>query len=105
MRPRPACNPQPRTVSAWLLGGLRVVGVGVPCRTVLVVGLVAPHSPLLADAPREQLKVRPRRAGFDHLVLLIRLPRVLPLARRNVVHLGSTRLKRSRVLPSNAEQD
>jgi hypothetical protein len=52
---------------------------------VLVVGLIAPHSPLLSDAPREQLKIRPRRAIFNYPVLLVRLPRVFALARGNVV--------------------
>src|ERR1700757_3290051 len=54
---------------------------------VLVVGLVAPHRPLLSDAPREQLKIRPRRAIFNYPALLVRLPRVFALARR-LVHLG-----------------
>src|SRR4029079_1802107 len=59
----------------------RVMRICFPCRPVIIVRLIAPCSPILTRAAREQLKKRPRAAGFDYIVLFIRLTRMLALAR------------------------
>src|SRR5262249_42936704 len=49
--------------------------------------LIAPSRPAFARAAREQFEIWPGATRFDELVQLVRLARVLALARRQQIHL------------------
>ena len=55
----PGIRPRAGRLGRGLFGGerARVVGVGVPVRAVVLVGLVAPDGPAAADAAAEELEV------------------------------------------------
>src|SRR4030088_3747141 len=79
--------------------------IGLPGRPIVIGGLIAPGRPALARAACEQLEIGPRTARLDDPVLLVRLARMLALARRQQVHLPPPRRQRARVLAAYAEQD
>src|SRR4030081_166915 len=79
--------------------------IRLPGRPIVIGGLIAPGRPALARAAREQLEIGPRTARLDDPVLLVRLARMLALARRQQVHLPPPRRQRARVLAAYAEQD
>src|SRR5262245_60888179 len=81
-----------------------MVGIGFPRRAIADRGLIAPRHPSFARAAREQLEEWPGTARLDELVLLVRLARVLALARRQQIHLPPSRRQRARVLAAHAEQ-
>src|SRR5438874_1446558 len=83
----------------------RIVCVSLPGWRVVDTGLVAPGRPALARSPREEFKIRPWAAIFDNLILLIRLARMLALARRQQIHLPPSGRERARLLAAHAEQD
>src|SRR5262249_53919698 len=80
------------------------MAVGLPCRAVAVVRLVAPRRPVLARAAREQFQVRAGAARLDERILLVGLARVLTLARRQEIDLPAARRQRAGVLALHAEQ-
>jgi hypothetical protein len=61
------------------------MGVGFPRWLITFVRLVAPNGPFGPNAAREHFEKRAAAAILDQLVLLIRLARMLALARPNVV--------------------
>src|SRR5262245_16381649 len=79
--------------------------ISLPGRPIVVAGLVSPRHPALARAAREQLEERAAAARFDDLVLLVRLARMLALARRQEVHLPPSRRERARAPAAHPEQD
>src|SRR5215211_8586888 len=76
-----------------------------PGWAIFVIRLMAPCRPAVARAAREQLEVRPGTARFDDQILLIGLPRMLPLACGQEVHLASAGRERARVLALHAKQN
>src|SRR5262249_17279515 len=82
-----------------------MVGIGFPGRAIADRGLIAPRHPSFARAAREQLEEWPPTARLDERVLLVRLARVLALARRQQIHLPPSRRQRARVLATHAEQN
>lgn len=81
-----------------------VIAVCIPCRLIVVVGLVAPNGPTLALAPAEQLDARAPAAFLDDLILLVGLAAMLTLARLNHVDLTAAGIKCACVLAPHAEQ-
>src|SRR5262249_20406113 len=79
--------------------------VGLPCRAIAILGLVAPRHPPFTRATREQLEIRPGATCLDNFVLLVRLARVLALARRQKIHLPSPGNQGAGILPAHAKQD
>src|SRR5262249_15670645 len=82
-----------------------MVGICFPRRAIADRGLIAPRHPSFARAAREQLEEWPPTARLDERVLLVRLARVLALARRQQIHLPPSRRQRARVLATHAEQN
>src|SRR5262249_53891782 len=82
-----------------------VVAICRPRRAIFVVGLMAPGRPTLARAAREQLEVRTGTARLDDRVLLVRLARMLTLARGQEVHLAAAGRQRAPMLALHADQD
>src|SRR5262245_43846255 len=79
--------------------------IGLPGRPIIVVGLVAPRDPALARAAREQLEERAGAACLDDLVLLVRLARMLALARCQQVELPPSRRERARAPAAHPEKN
>src|SRR5215510_8928001 len=79
--------------------------IGLPGRTIAVVGLMAPRRPPGARAAREQLEIGPPAAGLDEFVLLVGLARMLALAGRQKIHLPTAARQRARVPAAHAKQD
>src|SRR5262245_35379345 len=77
----------------------------LPRRAIADAGLMAPRRPSFARAARKQLEEWPGTARLDELVLLIGLALMLPLARRQQIHLPPPRRQRARVLAAHAEQN
>ena len=80
-----------------------MVGVGVPCRRV-VVGLIAPDRPTNARPAGEHFQPWAGAAAFDKPVLLIWFSAVFALLGRKNVFLGPTLLQGSGVLAAHTEQ-
>ena len=70
------------------------------CRRAWLPQVVQPSS----RATREQFDMWPRRAGFDDVVLFIRLSAVFALAGSDIVYLPTPGRQCSRVLSANAKK-
>src|SRR4051794_19317896 len=81
---------------------LAVVRVCIPANLV-VLGLVAPADPSVARPTCKNLKPRSPTARLHEVVELIGLAAVFPLPRGEEIHLGSSRLKSSRVFSASAK--
>src|SRR4051794_19271735 len=82
-----------------------MIRIRLPRRRIPIISLVAPCGPSLARAAPEQFDKRPPRARLDNVVLLIRLARMLALARRQQIHLPPSRRQRPGILAADPEQD
>src|SRR6185295_19791474 len=83
----------------------RMVCVRLPCRTIMIVGLIAPSRPPSTSSARKQFEEWAATARLDDLILLIRLARMLALACRQQIHLPPAGSKGARVLAAYPEQD
>src|ERR1700734_1864435 len=83
--------------------GRGIVRVCIPGRFVSLVCLIAPQSPVLANAAREKLKVRTLGTGFDYVVLLVWLSAVLSLAGRHQINLPASWRQSPRVFSPDPE--
>src|SRR6185312_15660470 len=84
--------------------GSGVVGIGIPCRAVVVDRLRAPDSPARPGSACEQLKIWARAASLDDRILFIGLAAVFALSRPNVVNLCTALLKRAGILAPHPKQ-
>jgi hypothetical protein len=82
----------------------RMVGVCLPCWTIILIGFVSPRLPSLSLPTRKEFDVGSHTAGFDNWVLLVGLSRMLGLPTAHVVHLAAARGKGASMLSACAKQ-
>jgi len=82
-----------------------MIGIGGPRGRIRFIRLIAPSGPSPTLPAGEKLDEWAGAAGFDDVVLLVRLTRMFALHTGEVVNLSSSRRERPGVLPADSEQD